>query len=112
MIFIMINAGNAAIQPNMKFITRHGNMINISIKLYSVLTYINNDTRTEYTVRLRVAKAHHAKSVLLVTADIINKPMVEQLNILAPVKSVDAVLCTSSAVSGVLIFFIKILSFF
>ena len=112
MIFIMINAGNAAIQPNMKFITRHGNMINISIKLYSVLTYINNDTRTEYTVRLSAAKAHHAKSVLLATADTINNPMLEQLNILAPVKSVDVILCTSFSVSDDFTFFTKILSFF
>jgi hypothetical protein len=112
MIFIMINAGNPATQPNTKFIIRHGNMINISIILYSCLIYMNKATRIEYTIRHRVNKEHHAKSVLLVTADSINNPIVEQENILAPVKSVVAILRTSFSVNDVFTFFIKILSFF
>jgi hypothetical protein len=73
---------------------------------------MNKATRTEYTIRHRVNKEHHAKSVLLVTADSINNPIVEQENILAPVKSVVAILRTSFSVNDVFTFFIKILSFF
>lgn len=72
-----MSVGNPVIQPNRKFIARHGKIITISIELYSCLIRMNNATRTEYTVRLRVARPYHAKSVLLLTADVINKPMLE-----------------------------------